>query len=150
MKTKTIALLSAPLLVAGLTAGIALADSGERDCKGKRHGDRSEHMIERMSKKLDLNEQQQQQLKEGFEEKRELMSDGREAMKQLHEKIRNLDPSAASFDSDLAALKGQAATLASERVENMVKSRQQLAEILTSEQLAKLDEIRESKRGGKH
>ena len=166
MKTKNFALLIAvPTLMAISTFSLAHSDShkeddfkkhGSSEYRGK-HGARNpERMLKKMTKALDLTEQQQTELKAAFESQKSVMDANKESRKSLHDAIRKLDVNAADYSAQLATVKAQAGLAAQTKIDNLMSMKQQLAKILTSEQLEKLEEMKmkkgqeKGKRKGKH
>jgi Spy/CpxP family protein refolding chaperone len=160
MKFKSIAMLSLPAIFLAGTFGSLQVQAQDNDHKkGHRYeqgnkGEHSERMLKRLSKKLDLTEQQQTDLKALFDNKKEA-SEGKHASRQaLHDAVRNLDPSAADYASKLAQVKQQAGLAAQNKIDNMMEMRQSLQSILTPEQFTKMQAFKEKRsehgKRGKH
>ncbi|MGB1236635.1 MAG: Spy/CpxP family protein refolding chaperone [Pseudomonadales bacterium] len=154
LKKKTIALLSVPAFIMASTFGItqlAHAEgfygdgerSGQHDRKHKKG-----KSVERLAKKLDLSDEQKAKVKALFEQQSASREAKRDERKALHEAIRKLDVNAANFDTALADVKARASIQAMARIDSLVFMKQKMGEILTAEQLAKFEEMKEKR--GKH
>ncbi len=156
MKKLTIALITAPILLAGVAAfaGMQHHEGNDRCDRGDGKGheyrmnksdseDRAERMVERMSKQLELNDEQQVAMKKLFDGQKEQYQIMRTEMQSFHQATRNLDPAAADYDKNLTEAKRIAADLAVKKVDQKVSMRAELSEILTAEQLSKFEDMRE-------
>ena len=160
MKFKSIAMLSLPaIFLAGTFTSLQVQAQDNDQKKGHRYeqgnkGQHSERMLKRLSKKLDLTEQQQTDLKALFDSKKDASEGKRESRQALHEAVRNLDPNAADYAAKLAQVKQQAGLAAQNKIDSMMEMRQGLQKILTPEQFTKMQTLK-NKRGehgkrGKH
>lgn len=160
MKTKTIALLAIPTLIAISTLSLAHSDNGQSgwgkkhsgEGQYKNHGDQrnSQLMLKKMTEKLALTEQQQTDIK-ALLEKQKMASDvGKDSRQALHEALRNLDVKAADYDQQLTAIKEQAGLKAQGKIDNMMAMKRGMAAILTPEQLAKMQQMKMKKPGMHH
>ncbi|SFF83296.1 Spy/CpxP family protein refolding chaperone [Neptunomonas qingdaonensis] len=156
MKKLTIAMITAPILLAGAAAFASMHnnDDNEKCDRGHGHGhedrmhksdkgDRAERMVERMSKRLELSDEQQVAMKKLFNDKQEQHQTMRTEMQNFHQATRNLDPNAADYDKSLAEAKRIAADLAVKKVDQKVSMKAELSKILTAEQLSKFEDMRE-------
>ena len=132
-------------------SGLAVADQGGKFCKkhGKFSGANSSEFMEkrmtRMSEKLGLSDDQQQQLKAVMESKATTRTSLQERKQAIREEMKNLDPTAAAYESDLRKIAAKKAALVEESTIARGMSRQQFAGILTEEQRAKMKEMRANK-----
>ena len=123
--------LTVPLFVLGVAmSGFALQSAAEPPRR-----------IERLAHQLDLTEAQQTALADLREEFRGARSGMRESRNEVGELIK-------SGQSDAAA--DLAAQAARDRVYRSAERRSRLAEILTPEQLAQMDELQSDRRGRGH
>ena len=146
MNTRRIFLSS--LLVGTLAIGtVAMAgphgkfgggDNAERSAKFM------EKRLDRMSEKLDLTAEQKTQMKAVMEGRDNKLAE----RKALREAFQKLDPTSASYEADLKALAAKKAAMSEEATISRGLKRQKVAEILTPEQLTKMEEMK-AKRGGK-
>lgn len=121
-------------------ASISYAD-GKRCGRGGDHGQYSEHMVERMSKHLELSSNQTQQLKEIFANSQKV--DSREQMKDMRKAMMALDPTSPGYDAEVDKLAKQAADTAALKVRLTAEQQQQIAAILTDEQREKAQEMKQ-------
>jgi len=160
MKNKTIALLAVPALIAISTFSIANSDSKEGyqnnheqgEKRGKRGYRNPERMLEKLTEKLGLSEQQQTDIKALFAKQKTVRDAGKDSRKALHDAVRNLDINAADYADQLAKVKAQAGLSAETKIANKMAMKQAMADILTPEQLKQLEEIsmKKGKGKGKH
>ena len=156
MKKFTIALITAPILLAGAAAfaGMQHHDGDEKCDRGDGKGhedrmnkedreDRADRMVERMSKRLELSDEQQVSMKKLFDDKKAQHQTMRTEMQSFHQAMRTLDPAAADYDKNLAEAKRIAADLAVNKVDQKVSMKAELSKILTAEQLSKFEDMRE-------
>ncbi|WP_372739933.1 Spy/CpxP family protein refolding chaperone [Neptunomonas sp.] len=156
MKKLTIALISLPILLAA-AASYAGMQHSEGYGKCDRDGGMYKHdrnsnknrMIERMSEKLDLSETQQQDLQQLFESKQAQRQEMHKQMRSLHQATRNLDPSAADYDQRLSEAKQAATELAVNKIDQKVDMKAAMANILTADQLSKMEKMRDGSGSGK-
>jgi Spy/CpxP family protein refolding chaperone len=160
MKKTLLTLVAIPTLVLGT---MAYADGGKhRDsCDGKhdrqshgkkehgmRDGQSGERMLKRMTKRLELTEEQQTSLKTVFEAQSKQRDALKEKSRDLHEALRDLDPKADGYAEQLEEAKKTAAQLAVERIDEGAELRQKVADILTPEQLEKWETEKERRGKG--
>ena len=160
MKTKIIALLAIPALIAISTFSLAQSDQEQSGWDKKHsadgqyknhHGRRNpQQMLKKMTEKLALTEQQQIDIKALFEKQKMASDAGKDSRKALHEALRNLDVNAADYDQQLTAIKEQAGLKAQGKIDNMMAIKRGLAAILTPEQLEKMQQMKMNKPGVQH
>ncbi|WP_293267549.1 Spy/CpxP family protein refolding chaperone [Neptunomonas sp.] len=150
MKKLTVTLLAIPALLAGTAVFAGMNHDGYSKCDrgGKMFGsDKSEkragYIAKKMSKKLGLSDTQQVQVEQLFSSKQEQRQGMYKEMQELHQATRDLDPNAADYSTRLADTKKAAADMAVSRVEQQVGMRADMAKILTAEQMAKFEEMRD-------
>ncbi len=135
-------------LLAGAAASTYAVAGGER-------GDRmfnSDRMVERATKHLDLNDEQQAEVKAVLDSLVPVMRDARDSRRAAREKLLELDPSSADYDTELGVLADAAADSARAMVTQLGIARQDLNAVLTEEQRAEFEDwLSKSRRwGGKH
>jgi len=149
MKNKTIALIAVPALIAISTFSLANSESKE-GCDNKQensekranHGTRNpERMLEKLTEKLTLSEQQQTAVKSLFEKQQSVFSAGKESRTALHDAVRNLDINAADYAEQLVKVKEQAGLRAQNKIDNLMAIKQGMAQILTPEQLKQFEAL---------
>lgn len=151
MKKKTIALFAVPAFILASTVGItqvANASGFSGDCERSEHRGKKHHdgkRLERLAKKLDLSDVQQTQMKALFEQQKASREGKSDERKAIHQALRDLDVNAADFDTKLAAVKEKAKLQAVSRIDSKVFMKQKMSEILTAEQLVKLQEMQDKR-----
>jgi len=149
MKNKTIALIAVPALIAISTFSLANSESRE-SCDSKQeysekrvnYGARSPaRMLEKLTEKLTLSEQQQTAVKSLFEKQQSVFDPGKESRTALHDAVRNLDINATDYTEQLVKVKEQASLRAQNKIDNLMAIKQGMAQILTLEQLKKFEEF---------
>lgn len=106
--------------------------------------------LDRMSTKLGLSDDQKTQLQALKLNNRNDIKPLRDEQRALRKVIRELDPSASDYANKLADSANQQAELTRQMIVAKGNQRQQMATILTPEQLAKKKEMRASHKGGNH
>lgn len=145
MKTRAIALISVPVLLTAATLSFAEKPFDGKRCDGERggmmehrgegrHGMDAEKRLEKLSRKLDLNDQQKAELKTAFEQRQSAHQAHRDDMRSLHEQLRTLDPAAADYANKVADIKQKAGQLASEKIDMKLAMQSDLERVLTEEQ----------------
>jgi Spy/CpxP family protein refolding chaperone len=111
-----------------------------------------QHRYERMADKLDLNDEQRQQLKQIHRKARPQMLDLKDAMQDNREALRKLDPKSAQFNSQVAELARQQGELVTQKIIQHNQVRTSVFAILTPEQreMAKKMKRNYSGKRGKH
>ncbi|RVU84387.1 hypothetical protein EOL70_12960 [Leucothrix sargassi] len=117
--------------------------------KGQRGGHRGGKSMKRIAKKLELTEAQQAQIKTFREAQKETRQATREAYKALRTEMKALDTTSADYANQVAALADKKANLERTTFIQRSESRQQFLSVLTEEQRAKLDEMKDSRSKGK-
>lgn len=150
MKKAIITLITIPAIAFGAAAladmkghGGPFGDKDKSERCDREKGDRGERMLKRMSKKLDLTDEQKVAVGKLMEEKRDQKVASKDKMVELHKAIRDLDPTADNYTQQLNKAKQTAADMAMQRVDSKASMKAEMQKILTGEQLAKLDEMME-------
>ncbi len=146
-KRRILAAAAACVLVLGLGTTATLAQ-GFGPGPGRGHGGKegppnAERMMERMTEKLDLSAQQQDQLGALLEANRENMQAGRDDMRSARETLKD---AVAAENLDESAIRQASAVVASLQTEhalNRAAFLQQIREILSPEQMAEFQELKE-------
>jgi Spy/CpxP family protein refolding chaperone len=149
MKNKTIALLAVPALIAISTFSIANSESKagcdskqENSEKRANHSARNpERMLEKLTEKLALSEQQQTAIKSLFEKQQSVFNAAKESRTALHDAVRNLDINTADYAEQLTKVKEQAGLRAQNKIDNLMAIKQGMTQILTAEQLKQFEEL---------
>jgi len=128
---------TATVLTLGI-AGTAIAD-------GMRHFDR-------MADRLDLTEEQRDQVKELMSAKRDQMKDMRKENKESRKAFAQLNPNDANYEAEVQRFAELAASKASAMVKMRAEQRQEMSKILNEEQMEEYAEMKQKwgDRGGKH
>ena len=115
------------------------------------HGGKQQR-YERMADKLDMNDQQRQQLKQIHRQARPQMLKLKDAMQDNREAMRKLDPNSAQFSAELAKLAKQQGELVTQKIIQRNQVRASVFAILTPEQrkVAKQMKRKHSGKCGKH
>lgn len=146
----------ASTLIGAMSLGsYAFAGGHGSSCKhGKKGGEYSEQRMEkkisRMSEKLGLSAEQSEQMKAAMKSNHESMKGMRQQMKAISQNMRNLDPTAGDFDAQLESLANQKAELTRQMTIAKGKKRQAMANILTPEQRAKMQQMRAERKARYH
>jgi len=111
---------------------------------------RMEKRLNRMAKELGLSDGQKQQVKALRENRRNSMKPLREQRRALRKQMTKLDPKASSFDQSVAEIANTKAELTRSMTVARGESRKQMAQILTSEQLSKMKEMRGKRKAFRH
>ena len=148
MKTKikrSIVYLSAALMLLAASTSYAVPDF-----KGPRREGKEEKVHEKiyqdMTEKLDLSEEQKEQLNTHRGRQKARMKELKKELKTTHEALRkelkNCDSDESAIKSTVTRLKKVQAQLLDQKVDNFLAMR----EILTPEQFRKMNELREERR----
>ena len=154
MNTKRLFITS--LLASTLVMGtVAYASpEGGKHFSGKPSPEKMQKRLDRMAQKLGLSDGQKQQVKALRENRRNNMKPLRQQRRALRKKMAQLDPKATSFDQSVAEIANTKAELTRSMTIARGESRKQMAQILTSEQLEKMKQMRGNRkafrRGMKH
>ena len=108
--------------------------------RGGRHGDG--RMMKRMTKKLNLTDAQQAELKTLREAQKEEHKALREEMKALRTEMQALDTTSADYQSKVAVLADKKADLDRKKFIQRSEARQKFEAVLTDEQRAKYKELK--------
>ena len=157
MKKLTQSLLLGSIIAIGMTsAGVAFAEHGKgAGCSHDKHmkmgrGDfDGERRLNRMTKKLDLSDEQRQQVKAIFDASQAERQALHENMQQNRETLRNLMASDNPVEADIRAIAETQGQLKADMI--MMKTQTKLAihAVLTDEQKAKMQSMRDKHQGRK-
>ncbi len=133
------------LLCVGTSATLA---QGFGPGPGREHGGKEgrpspERMMERMAEKLDLSAQQQDQLGALLETHRESTQAGQDEMRAARESLNETVSAETLDESAIRQAAAVVATLQTERALSRAAFLQQVREILSSEQMAEFQELKE-------
>ena len=153
MKTQTLlATTIATTTMAGLLTFASVAHAGP-NCSGKgghaKHSQmsdadkaqRMEKRLNRMAAKLDLSDEQKTQVQALKQNSRNEIKPLRNEQRALRKELRQLDPKASDYSAKLADAANRQAELTRQMIVAKGTQRQQMASILTTEQLAKHKEM---------
>ena len=145
--------------VAGIVAlsGIAYAGPNCKHDGGKRGeysaGQKAEYMqkrLDRMATRLGLSETQKTQVQVLMQNQRNVMKPLRDEKLAIREEMKALDPATEGYAAKLADLANRKGALETQITIANGNKRQQMAQILTPEQLTKMQEMRAKHKGGQH
>lgn len=162
LKSKNTKRLFIGSMLAGSLALGSLAYAGPHCGEGKhagkqgghgKHGQRFDRSnpefmqkrLDRMSSKLGLSDEQKTQFKTLVETQENLVKPLRDEKKALRIEMKNLDPASTDYAKKLADIANRKAELVRQLTIARGNKRQQMAQILTPEQRAKKQEMRESR-----
>ncbi len=111
--------------------------------------ERMQKRMDRMATKLGLSEEQKTKVQALKTNSMNEIKPLREEQRALRTEIRNLDPTASDYTAKLADAANRQAELTRQMTVARGTQRQQMASILTTEQLAKQKELRASRKDGK-
>lgn len=134
---------SAGFVAAAIIAATTLIATGPVLAHGKRGGD-PEQRVERMTRKLDLSEEQRTAILAIVEESGPAMSERREAMRENRAALREVVESADADDAAIQALADTHGELAADLVMERAQMKRAIRAVLTPEQQAMADEQREA------
>ena len=160
-KTSTALIIAGSIGVAALTAPL-FADGG-KNCDKRHHGKghysmmgghghmgkNPEKMIEKMSRKLDLTEEQRDQALAKLDEFKPQMSQAHQALRDGMKRIHEIDADADNFPSNLDALADEQGKLVADMIKLRTTMHVEFEQLLNEEQKAELKEMRE-KRAKRH
>ena len=142
--------------IAGILSLGSIAYAGP-SCKhgGGKHGEysaekRAEYMqkrLERMSSKLGLSDTQKTQVQELMQNHRNTLKPLHDEKRALRTEMKNLDLAATDYAAKLADIANRKAELVRQMTIVRGNKRQQMTQILTPEQLAKMQEMRSKHKG---
>ena len=155
-KTSAAIILASSIGVAGLTAPL-FADSG-KSCQrqqGKGHyslmsqpglmNKNPEKMIEMMSHKLDLSEEQRDQAFATLEEYSPQFLEKRQAIHEGMTRLHEIDTEAENYESSLQTIASEQGKLLADMIVLRTNMRIELEQLLTDEQKAKFDKIKQKR-----
>lgn len=102
---------------------------------------------DRMASKLGLSEEQQNQMKELWDERREERQEMYGAMQERRGGLRDLDPTSDTYQADVQKLIEQTQAQVAERMQQRADMHAKMAEILTPEQMQTLQQMRRDQGG---
>lgn len=153
-------LLIATLLSAGLVTAGGLVFAHGKGGGWHGEGPPTERMMERMSEKLGLDEQQQASIRALIEEHRPLMRENREAMRENRRELRDLVRGDAFDEAALRSLAAEQGDRVTDRIVERSLMMRAVRDVLTPEQQAEAERMMErfgerhgrhhGKHGGKH
>lgn len=143
--------------IAGALALGSIAYAGPNCKHGGKHGkhgkysqeQKAEYMqkrMERMSSKLGLSETQKTQVQSLMQNQRNLMKPLRDEKRGLRKEMKALDPTAADYPAKLAGIANREAELVRQMTIAKGNKRQQMAQILTPEQRAMKQQMRDKRK----
>ena len=164
MKTRTLLTTTiATSAIAGLLTFASVANAGP-NCGGKNHNkgghakygqmsdatkaERMQKRLDRMATKLGLSDEQKTKVQALKQNSRNEIKPLRNEQRALRKEIRQLDPSATDYAAKLADAANRQAELTRQMTIAKGTKRQQMANILTPEQLAKKKEMRANRKDG--
>ena len=158
MRVYVFAVVTALVLLSGATSGFTQEDDGYHGARDGHHrgmrGDRSRdpaRMIEKMSRHLDLDELQQEQMNNivlAAQPEMDALHDRQRANRKAQHELDANDPDYSAKLSDIAAESGE---LTASRTMLMGSMRSEISAVLTEEQRAKLGERSDRRRHhGRH
>ncbi len=100
-----------------------------------------EYRQDRMAQELNLSAEQQTKMKELWSAHREDRVERRDAMREQMQQMRALDPKADNFNAEVDKLVNQAQERVAERIRAQAQMKAQMAEILTPEQMSKMQSL---------
>ena len=110
---------------------------------------RMEKRMNRIAKKLGLTDAQKTQMQALKTNSKNEIKPLRDEMKSLRKEMRSLDPKALDYSAKLADVANRKAELSRQMTIIKGSQRQQMANILSAEQLATMNKMRDSRKGGK-
>ena len=160
-KTTTAMLIAGTIGVTALTAPL-WADGG-KNCESRHHGKghfsmmgghgkmnkNPERMIEKMSRKLDLSDEQREQALAKLDELKPQLKEAQTAMRDGMKRLHDMDSNTANFTSNLDEIANEQGKLVADMIKLRTTMFVEFEEILTEEQKVKLNEFRK-KRGRHH
>jgi Spy/CpxP family protein refolding chaperone len=117
----------------GLATALSLGMAATATAFSGDHGGK-QHRYERMADRLDMNDEQRQQLKQIHRQVRPQMLELKDAMQDNSEALRKLDPKSAEFDKQVAELARQQGELVTQKIIQRSQVRAKVFAILTPEQ----------------
>jgi len=144
---KTMKMISTLGLAMALSLGMATtAEAFQGQSGGK------QQRYERMADKLDMNDEQRQQLKQIHRQARPQMLELKDAMQDNREALRKLDPKSSQFSTQVAELAKQQGELVTQKIIQRNQMRASVFAILTAEQREAAKKMKRNHSGkrGKH
>ena len=137
--------------ILGLATALSLGMAATAGAFPGGHGGKQQR-YERMADRLDMSDQQRQQLKQIHRQARPQMLDMKDAMQDNREALRKLDPKSPQFDTQVAELAKQQGELVTQKIIQRQQLRASVFAILTPEQreVAKQMKRKHSGKCGKH
>ncbi len=140
---RILAVAAACLLMLGVGVSATLAQGFGPGRGGKGGPPDPERMMQRMSEKLDLSAQQQDQLGALFEANREGVQAGRDEMRSARETLKETVAAETLNESAIRQAAAVVAALQTEHALSRAAFLQQVREILSAEQFAEFQELKE-------
>lgn len=139
----------------GLATALSLGMAATASAFSGDHGGK-QHRYERMADRLDMNDEQRQQLKQIHRQARPQMLELKDARQDNREALHKLDPKSAEFDKQVAELAKQQGELVTQKIIQRSQVRARVFAILTPEQREMAKQMKRehsgkrSKHAGKH
>jgi len=135
----------------GLATALSLGMAATAGAFPGEHGGKQQR-YERIADKLDMNDEQRQQLKQIHRQARPQMLELKDAMQDNREALRKLDPKSAQFDAQVAELAKQQGELLTQKIIQRHHLRAKVFAILTPEQREMAKKMKRNHFGkrGKH
>lgn len=147
-RNKIIIAVIGTLLVAGAVAVSQTADNSSGTSGHQfRYGD---HMLRFYTRALDLTDAQQAQVKQILDKESPTIQPLCEQMKQGHEQMRQLEQSATFDEGKVRALASQQSELMTELTVQKARTKNELYQLLTPDQKAKMSKLAEHKGHFRH
>ncbi|MCH7854435.1 MAG: Spy/CpxP family protein refolding chaperone [Proteobacteria bacterium] len=157
MRGIIVAIVTSLALLGGATTGFAEQGDGHRGSRDGRHHDMRGHgprdpamMVERMSRHLDLDELQQEKLKNIMLAAKPELDALRVQARANRQAQKELDTSASDYSASLAKLAAESGEIVASRMVLMGRIRGEINAELTEEQRAKLAERGAHRGKGRH
>ncbi len=157
MRVFIVAIVTSLALLGGATTGFAEQGDGHRGSRDGRHHDMRGHgprdpamMVERMSRHLDLDEPQQEKLKNIMSAASPELDALRGRERANRQAQKELDTSASDYSASLANLAAESGEIVASRMVLMGRIRGEINAELTEEQRAKLAERGAHRGKGRH
>ena len=157
-KTSTALIIAGSIGVAALTAPL-FADGGKHCDKRQGHysmmgghghmGKNPERMIEKMSRKLDLTDEQRDQAFAKLDEFRPQMRQARQALSDGMKRLHEIDADADNFNSNLDEIAEEQGKLVADMIKLRTTMQLEFEQLLNDEQKAELEQMKE-KRSKRH
>ena len=139
-------------VIAGIVAAAFMYAGAAHSFPGKRHGG-IEARIEKLMDRLDVNDEQREQIRSIMDTQRPAYRGLHDRMKENRQAFRKLDPTASSYDAEVQQLADTVAQQSKELMVLIADGRKQIWQVLTEsqrEQATALWQEHRERRFGKH